>query len=96
MNKFLALLAVLVLLFSCKSKAIVTKATAPVTYLKSSKIIANHYNNKSDFSTLYIKADAKYSDDRSSQNVTAEIRIKKDEQILVSIRFLELQWLKQV
>jgi ACR3 family arsenite efflux pump ArsB len=28
MNKFLALLAVLVLLFSCKSKAIVTKATA--------------------------------------------------------------------
>jgi hypothetical protein len=41
----------------------VTKATAPVTYLKSSKIIANHYNNKSDFSTLYIKADAKYSDD---------------------------------
>jgi hypothetical protein len=89
MNKFLALL-VLVLLFSCKSKAC-DKATAPVTYLKSSKIIANHYNNKSDFSTLYIKADAKYSDDRSSQNVTAEIRIKKDEQILVSIRFLELQ-----
>jgi hypothetical protein len=59
----------------------VTKATAQ--YLKSSKIIANHYNNKTDFSTLYIKADAKYSDDRSSQNVTAEIRIKKDEQILV-------------
>jgi hypothetical protein len=70
------------------------KSYRPVTYLKSSKIIANHYNNKTDFSTLYIKADAKYSDDRSSQNVTAEIRIKKDEQILV-IRF-ELQWLKQV
>jgi hypothetical protein len=92
MNKFLALLAVLVLLFSCKSKAIVTKATAPVTYLKSSKIIANTKR----FFHIYIKADAKYSDDRSSQNVTAEIRIKKDEQILVSIRFLELQWLKQV
>jgi hypothetical protein len=26
----------------------------------------------------------KYSDDRQSQNVTAEIRIKKDEQILVA------------
>jgi hypothetical protein len=70
------------------------KTTAPVTYLKSSKIIANHYNNKSDFSTLYIKADAKYSDDRSSQNVTAEIRIKKDEQILVSIRFLGITMAK--
>jgi opacity protein-like surface antigen len=94
MNKFLALLAVAVLLFSCKSKAIVTEATVPVTYLKASKIIANHYNNKSDFSTLYIKADAKYSDDRSSQNVTAEIKIKKDEQILVSIRFLGITMAK--
>jgi hypothetical protein len=93
MNKFLALLAV-VLLFSCKSKAIVTEATVPVTYLKSSKIIANHYNNKTDFSTLYIKANAKYSDDRSSQNVTAEIKIKKDEQILVSIRFLGITMAK--
>jgi opacity protein-like surface antigen len=94
MNKFLALMAVAVLLFSCKSKAIVTEATVPVTYLKASKIIANHYNNKSDFSTLYIKADAKYSDDRSSQNVTAEIKIKKDEQILVSIRFLGITMAK--
>jgi len=93
MNKFLALLAV-VLLFSCKSKAIVTEATVPVAYLKSSKIIANHYNNKSDFSTLYIKANAKYSDDRQSQNVTAEIKIKKDEQILVSIRFLGITMAK--
>ncbi|SEA21102.1 protein of unknown function [Flavobacterium gillisiae] len=93
MNKFLALLAV-VLLVSCKSKAIVTEATVPVTYLKSSKIIANHYNNKSDFSTLYIKANAKYSDDRQSQNVTAEIKIKKDEQILVSIRFLGITMAK--
>lgn len=93
MNKFIALCAV-VLLFSCKSKAIVTSATVPVTYLKSSKIIANHYDNKSDFSTLYIKANAKYSDDRQSQNVTAEIKIKKDEQILVSIRFLGITMAK--
>jgi hypothetical protein len=93
MNKFLALLAV-VLLFSCKSKAILTEATVPIKYLKSSKIIANHYNNKSDFSTLYIKADVKYADDRQSQNVTAEIKIKKDEQILVSIRFLGITMAK--
>lgn len=93
MNKFLALLTV-VLLFSCKSKAIVTEATVPATYLKSSKIIANHYNNKTEFSTLYIKANAKYSDDKQSQNVTAEIKIKKDQQILVSIRFLGITMAK--
>jgi hypothetical protein len=93
MNKFLALLTV-VLLFSCKSKAIMTEPTVPVKYLKSSKIIANHYRNKSDFSTLYIKADVKYADDKQSQNVTAEIKIKKDEQILVSIRFLGITMAK--
>jgi ACR3 family arsenite efflux pump ArsB len=48
MNKFLALLAVLVLLFSLQVETIV-KSYRSVTYLKSSKIIANHYNNKSDF-----------------------------------------------
>jgi hypothetical protein len=93
MNKFLALVAV-ILLFSCKSKSIITEATVPVTYLKSSKIIANHYNNKTEFSTLYIKANARYSDDRQAQNVTAEIKIKKDEQILVSIRFLGITMAK--
>lgn len=87
MNKFLAIL-VLVFMVSCKSKAIVAGATVPVTYMKAKKIIANHYDNKSNFSTLYIKARAKYSDERQTQNVTAEIKIKKDEQILVSIRFL--------
>jgi hypothetical protein len=56
--------------------------------MKAAKIIGNHYNNKSNFSTLYIRANAKYADDKQTQNVTAEIKIKKDEQILVSIRFL--------
>jgi hypothetical protein len=55
--------------------------------MKAAKIIGNHYNNKSNFSTLYIEQ-IKYADDKQTQNVTAEIKIKKDEQILVSIRFL--------
>ena len=93
MNKFLALLAV-VLLFSCKSKSVVAEATTPATYLKANKIIANHYNNKIDFSTLYIKANARFSDEQQTQNVTAEIKIKKDEQILVSIRFLGITMAK--
>jgi hypothetical protein len=62
--------------------------------LKAAKIIGNHYNNKSNFSTLYIRANAKYADDKQTQNVTAEIKIKKDEQILVSIRFLGITMAK--
>lgn len=93
MKKILAILSILVLI-SCKSKAVATTATAPVDYLAAKKIIASHYNNKSDFSTLYIKANARYSDDKQSQNVTAEIRIKKDEQILISIRFLGITMAK--
>ena len=93
MKKIIALLAILAM-FSCKSKAVVAAATTPVDYLAAKKIIASHYNNKSDFSTLYIKANAKYADDKQSQNVTAEIKIKKDEQILVSIRFLGITMAK--
>ena len=83
-------------LVSCKAKAnaVASVATEPVDYMKASKIIGNHYNNKSTFSTLYIRANAKYADDKQSQNVTAEIKIKKDEQILVSVRFLGITMAK--
>ncbi len=96
MNKFLALVAI-VFMFSCKPKAIATSATVvaePVDNMKAAKIIDNHYNNKTDFSTLYIKANARYSDNKQSQNVTAEIKIKKDQQILVSVRFLGITMAK--
>jgi hypothetical protein len=49
---------------------------------------------KKDFSTLYIKSSAHYQDGKQSQNVTAEIKIKKDEIILVSIRFLGITMAK--
>ena len=93
MKKILALMAV-ILLLSCKSKAVVTSVTEPIDYMKAKKIIDNHYKNKSDYSTLYIKANAKFSDGRQNQNVTAEIKIKKDEQILISIRFLGITMAK--
>jgi hypothetical protein len=48
MNKFFSITGV------CSSRFVQVeshcdRSTVPVTYLKSSKIIANHYNNKSDF-----------------------------------------------
>jgi opacity protein-like surface antigen len=97
--KKIAIVVVLALfMVSCKSKAIaVVASNAPTTEasnMTSKKIIENYYNNKNQFSTLYIKSSARYADNKQTQNVTAEIRIKKDEQILVSIRFLGITMAK--
>jgi hypothetical protein len=43
--------------------------------MTAKKIIENHYNNKTDFFNPVHQT--KYSDDKQTQNVTAEIRIKK-------------------
>jgi hypothetical protein len=87
-------------LASCKTKAGMVNTNSVTPYvvdeneLTSKKVIENHYNNKRDFSTLYIRSSAKYRDDRQSQNISAEIKIKKDEKILVSIRFLGITMAK--
>jgi hypothetical protein len=96
MKKYLMIL-LLVFIVSCKSKSVAVQGNnnkEEVNLISANKIIDGHYNNKLQFSTLYIKASAKYSDDKQSQNVTAEIKIKKDEQILVSIRFLGITMAK--
>jgi Domain of unknown function (DUF4292) len=92
MKKILSLVAI-ILMVSCKSKAVLAESVATESS-NSNKIIESHYNNKFDFSTLYIKAGARYEDDKNTQNVTAEIKIKKDEKILVSIRFLGITMAK--
>jgi hypothetical protein len=92
MNKYIAIILA-IFFFGCKSKATLLEGAA-TSNLSADKVIANHYNNKKDFSTLYIKASAKYRDDKQSQSVTAEIKIKKDQQILVSVRFLGITMAK--
>jgi len=90
--KYLCCILLVFSLVSCKSKAVFVKTNPALSkgenVLSSETIIQNHYSNKNDFSTLYIRSKAKYSDEKSSQDVTAEIKIKRDEKILVSIRFL--------
>ncbi|TRX40436.1 DUF4292 domain-containing protein [Flavobacterium restrictum] len=93
MKKGLSLI-LLVLLFSCKSKSVAVQEVQPVKRLNSEIIIEKHYNNKNDFSTLYIKSNARFANDKQTQNVTAEIKIEKDKQILVSIRFLGITMAK--
>jgi hypothetical protein len=82
----------LVALASCKSKAVLAEAGADKKWKRRKS--SSHYANKKDFSTIYIKASARYEDAKQTQNVTAEIKIKKDEMILVSIRFLGITMAK--
>jgi hypothetical protein len=93
MKKFFAI-AVLVFLVACKSKSVVVDTTKVDSNASVNKIIGNHYNNKINFSTVYIKSKVQYVSEKQTQNVTAEIKIKKDEQILVSIRFLGITMAK--
>ena len=93
MIKKIAPVLVFLFLISCKSKAVLSEGKAD-DVLSAKKIIENHYNNKLDYKTLYIKASARYEDDKQKQNVSADIRIKKDEKILVSIRFLGITMAK--
>lgn len=102
MKKCVLLFILSVTLLSCKSKsmAVGTTPEAPAVpavasaEMSAKKIIEQHYNNKIDFSTLYIKSSARYADDKLTQNVTAEIKIKNNEQILVSVRFLGITMAK--
>lgn len=88
MKKITVFIAIVIMMASCKSKqAIVAEQDADQA--KSVRdIIEGHYKNTKDYKTLYIKAGARYEDSRQTHNVAAEIRIKKDEAILVSIRIL--------
>lgn len=93
MNRFLTVIvpvcfACILTLVSCKTKVVAIEAQKRETRTNTKSIIENYLNNKLEFSTLYIKSNAQYDNGKQTQNVTAEIKIKKDQQILVSIRFL--------
>lgn len=82
------------MLVSCKSKTAVVDLSKKENLKKVNNIIENYYNNKNEFSTLYIKASVQYATEKQNQNVSAEIKLKKDEQILVSIRFFGITMAK--
>jgi len=99
MRKIFPLL-IMVLLVSCKAKQ---KAVAANELAKTStenrtieNIIKNHYALKRDFKTAYIKADVDYKDEKQSLGLSADIRIKKDEIILVSVKMIGITMAKAI
>ena len=96
MKKSIILLFALSLLVSCKSKQAVVAEKAAEDDKGAKEIIIGHYKNPKTYETLLIKANVDYKDKKISQPVTAEIKIKKDETILVSVRFLGITMAKAI
>jgi len=96
MKKIVVIMAGVALLVSCKARqATTTVAEGTAAGSKSVKeITEGHYKTPRTFTTLLIKADAAYKDKSQEHNVTAEIRIKKGEAILVSVRFFGITMAK--
>ena len=86
MKKLFSLL-VIAFIFSCKTKQAVIEGVANKDATVT-KIIQQHYLIKKDFKTLNIRANTKYKDAKQSYTVSTEIRIKKDEMILVYVKML--------
>ena len=82
-----------VFLIGCKSKQSVTTAAANEN-TEVSKVIKGHYKNEHDFTTLNIRANAKYEDEKQSHSMNADIRIKKDEIIWINIKFIGIPMAK--
>lgn len=87
MKKLIVLFIGFTFIVSCKTKQSVKEAAANES-LVAAKIIEGHYENNKEFSTLNIRANAKYKDEKQSHSVTADIRIKKDEIIWINVKLL--------
>jgi hypothetical protein len=99
MRKFIALSIITLLMVSCKAKQAAVQSGIEKTISGSksgNEIIEGHYKNHADFKTIYIKGSARYKDSKQSQNVSADIKIKKDEIILVSVKFLGITMAKAI
>ncbi|MBY8963289.1 DUF4292 domain-containing protein [Flavobacterium sp. D11R37] len=94
MRKIAAVVFAVAMLVSCKPKQAVLGEQGAEEDRTAKEIVKGHYANNKDFKTLYIKADARYTDKNLAQKVSADIRIKKDEKILVSIKFLGITMAK--
>lgn len=93
MRKLTYVVLLLVSLVGCKAKKGITEGRAK-DLLATQKIIESHYDNKKDFKTLYIRASTKYRDPNQSIGFTSDIRIEKNERILVSVRILGMTMAK--
>jgi hypothetical protein len=94
MKKAVAAIMAVTLLLSCKTQKAIVAEGAASTDKATADIIAGHYSNPPEYNTLVIRADAHYKDSHENQGFSAEIRIQKDEKILVMVRYLGITMAK--
>lgn len=86
MYKKIGVFFVLVLFFSaCKTKQVATESAA-AEEMAAVKVIEGHYKQKTDFETLNIRTSTKYSDEKQSYTLSADIRIEKDKVIWINVK----------
>lgn len=96
MKKIFAIAIVLFSLASCKTKQAVLAGGSAEEEKAVKEIVEGHYKNEKNFKTLLIKASVDYKDKKTKQSINAEVRIKKDETILVSVRVLGITMAKAI
>jgi Domain of unknown function (DUF4292) len=89
---------VLLLLIGCKAKQKTTPKpdNIPVLNETMANIIKNHQALKADFKTAFFKANIEYTDPKRAMSMAADIRIKKDEIILVSVKMIGIVMAKAI
>lgn len=96
-NRFLLILVVTSLSFSCKTKKTVIEQTVTkeaVVDNMAKEIIEKHYENTINFQTISIRAAADYEDQKQTISIGADIRIKKDEIIWINLKFFGIPMAK--
>ncbi len=91
MKKIFALCLILLSFGACKSAKIPGTGVSESTASQSKSvlnIVNGHYKNAPDFKTAFIKGNTNYQGKGQNLNATTEIRIEKDKQILLTVKFL--------
>ncbi|MCJ1806485.1 DUF4292 domain-containing protein [Flavobacterium covae] len=90
-KKIISIISVALVSVSCKTKqnlVIHQENKTPIIAETAKNVITNHESIKRDFKTAYIKSDIQYKDENQSSSILADIRIKKDQMILVTAKIL--------
>ncbi|UYW00884.1 DUF4292 domain-containing protein [Flavobacterium agricola] len=93
-KKFAYLFCSLFILTACSSKKTAVETAEATSRISKSELATKHYAIPTDFNTLNIRTAIKFKDKKLDQSASADIRIEKDKQILVVVRFLGITFVK--
>lgn len=89
MRKKTGLFLITLLFFSCKAKHIVaaSEMTNKTAVQENKELIADYYKKNIDFQTAYFRTEVNYTSEKDNISLAADVKIKKGEKILISLKF---------